>query len=1118
MLSRRPVRVAAFVATATLALTGIEATTAATAGAATGVAAADGSAENTSTRPDSVSAMVTARATGKRVEDLSQRAETELVFANPDGTWTSEADSEPTRMQDEAGEWHDIDTTLVERAGYLEPKYAASDVRLSDGGDRVFAELSEDGKDLAWKWPSVLPEPQVEGDTATYVGAVEGGDLVVTATSTGFSHSVVLHERPASLDGLAEELAAGQSGTESGTPAGETSSEEPSATPSVDTTAQEQVQFSMPIATDGGNLAETAAGAVQVTTKTGEVVATAPKPLMWDSSVNGEGDPANVVPVETTVTAPGATTPEGTTAGANPVLTLSPDVEFLAGPETVYPVTIDPTFTTYVNGDTWIEKGSYETSQAGSQDLKVGTYDGGTHIARSYLTFSSAPFTGKYVTAATLWMRNYQSNSCSAADILVQRIIDPWTVSGLTWTNRPNFTGTNQGSFSTAYGSTGCPANGAHWDVTSIAAGWASGAFPNYGLQVRANTETANVGRRFYRSTNYPDPPVTPRMIVTYTRAPNVPPQPLPTASATYAPPGSSAIETYLPTLTPTFSTTVSDPDGGAVRAFFEVTTLAGTRVSSCYSTAPGVASGSKASCTVTTPLTEGSTYYVRATALDGYQYSGATVTNSTPRYSSNVKFTVAATTPAAPVVSCPAPYTEGSWNATKPSGAVTCTVTATGDGASAPGFIEVTADRQSVPNKVLIPQSTSGAVAQTTVTIPADDGGHGVVATAISPSGKKSAANDYGFGWGEVGLSLPLPDQVETTTDTVALEASGPKSGDGTSAVTASVKWRVAGTNLDEDHGWNEDTETDLTAVNSASGVHVSGTWDTDNAVTDTASGSDPITLDKDRPVLLDVQVCIDYPGAQVNANCTWASASSHRQVLRVAHAFGGNFPTADVPGGQVALFTGELAVGDSDATVGAPGADLSVSRTASSFAGPVANPANQVFGPGWNASLDGPDAGLGDMTLIDNTLIDGTLQLVDGLGTAMIFGAAATPTRRTAAALTTGDWVALDEDTQQSATQLKVNTDGSIAVTEDDSTVTTYEATTAPSTTTAGVYAISKINEAGTEGATTYSRDSSGRITRMLAPATGRRVLPRDRRPAGRLPCHDDHVRQRGQRGIPR
>src|SRR4051812_49164459 len=61
-------------------------------------------------RPDSVSALVTARASGERVEDTSQRTETKRVYANPDGSWTSDTASQPESVQDDEGEWHDIET------------------------------------------------------------------------------------------------------------------------------------------------------------------------------------------------------------------------------------------------------------------------------------------------------------------------------------------------------------------------------------------------------------------------------------------------------------------------------------------------------------------------------------------------------------------------------------------------------------------------------------------------------------------------------------------------------------------------------------------------------------------------------------------------------------------------------------------------------------------------------------------------------------------------------------------------------------------------------------------------------------------------------------------------
>lgn len=126
----------ALVALVALALTIIGSPLIEPAAAVNSAPASDAQLEGDLQKPDSVSAMVTARASGHRVEDLSQTTEAEQVFANPDGTWTADTAPGPVRVQDDHGEWHDIDTSLVAKDGGLAPKYAASDVVLSDGGDK----------------------------------------------------------------------------------------------------------------------------------------------------------------------------------------------------------------------------------------------------------------------------------------------------------------------------------------------------------------------------------------------------------------------------------------------------------------------------------------------------------------------------------------------------------------------------------------------------------------------------------------------------------------------------------------------------------------------------------------------------------------------------------------------------------------------------------------------------------------------------------------------------------------------------------------------------------------------------------------------------------------------
>lgn len=356
------------------------------------------------TRPDAVSASVSARATGHRVEDLSQRTETSSVFANPDGTWTAETAPEPVQVQDEQGAWHRVDTTLVQREGGLAPAYAAADVVFSGGGDRALATIREGGKDLAWQWPGVLPEPVIEGSTAIYPDAVPGGDLVVTADSAGFSHSVVLREQPT-----------------------------------------EPVELAIPVTLDGATLTETGRGALVVKDKAGDRLVSAPRPLMWDSSKGAGGLPENVAPVDTTL--------EATSAGTT-TLVLSPDAGFLADPDTVYPVVVDPSFTTYATGDTWVMNADYTTSQVASAELRAGSYDGGPHRARSFVKFfdGNALWQGKHVTAATLRLRNFYSGSCTGSAIRIRPIAESWIPGDVTWADQPAVSLDRQADYAKAHG------------------------------------------------------------------------------------------------------------------------------------------------------------------------------------------------------------------------------------------------------------------------------------------------------------------------------------------------------------------------------------------------------------------------------------------------------------------------------------------------------------------------------------------------------------------------------------------------------------------------------------------------------------------------------------------
>ena len=290
------------------------------------------------------------QAPGARAEIVSERTESTTTWANGDGTTTVEAYTGPIRVKQPDGSWKPVDTTLVAENGVVRPKTAAADMTFSGGGSgEPLAEVSRGGRTLGLDWPGKLPEPRLDGPTAVYPDAVDGGDLVVTALKEGFSHSVVLHQRP-----------------------------------------DAPVSYRLPISADGLTLHETTDERLRWSDSSGHTVATAPMPVMWGSGEkHASGEPEDLEAVDVTI--------ERDDDTGDQVLVLKPDAEFLADPALEYPVTIDPTDSLFGPvTDTWIQYDDYLTSQRGSTELKAGTYNG-TEKARSYLKFDVAKYAGKHI-------------------------------------------------------------------------------------------------------------------------------------------------------------------------------------------------------------------------------------------------------------------------------------------------------------------------------------------------------------------------------------------------------------------------------------------------------------------------------------------------------------------------------------------------------------------------------------------------------------------------------------------------------------------------------------------------------------------------------------------------
>ena len=167
-------------------------------------------------RPDLLSAAVSARAQGSRVEVESARSVTSSTWANPDGTLTTQQHAGPIRFRDVDGSWRDVDLTLAEQAdGSVAPKGHPGNLRLM--GTTKSASLAapsatendvvstDEGKGgargvlLAWK--GKLGKPTLAGNRATYADVQPGVDLVVDVLRTGYEQSMVI-KTPAALAGL----------------------------------------------------------------------------------------------------------------------------------------------------------------------------------------------------------------------------------------------------------------------------------------------------------------------------------------------------------------------------------------------------------------------------------------------------------------------------------------------------------------------------------------------------------------------------------------------------------------------------------------------------------------------------------------------------------------------------------------------------------------------------------------------------------------------------------------------------------------------------------------------------------------------------------------------------
>ncbi|MCW2784015.1 MAG: hypothetical protein JWP74_532 [Marmoricola sp.] len=853
-----------------------------------------------SSRPDGVSAMETAQLQGSRVEDESQRTPTTATYANPDGSWTTMAYSGVVRAKGDDDSWVPIDASVTKDKGSYEPSATPFDVKFSDGGDKTVGTVNTTSDtSVEVGWPTKLPTPVASGDTLTYPNAAaDSSDLVVTSKADGFDYSMVLGKAPAADD--------------------------------------TQVEYRIPLTFNGADVATNDDGSIVL--KDGRNrVATLTAPVMWDgtaANANGAGD---TKPVDATV--------EGT--GDDRTLVLKPNMDYLRDPNTTYPVTVDPSIVINTAGDTWIQSSGDTSSQYTSPELHIGSNDGGTTVARSFIYFDltgvSAP-TGTVFSSAQMKLSNFETGACAGASVTASRITSGWTVPSITWATQPTVIATHAASSTDSFGTTGCSSEGTMaFDMTGMVNDWGGGAW-NVGVQVKADNETAASGYRKVRSLENGDLSKVPQLVLNYNSTPSVP-----AATVQVAPGITNGSTVYSNAHQPAFTTSVSDPDGGSVTAQFQL--LQGATVVDDWTSA-SVPSGSGVTHTPSASVADG-TYTAKWRVSDG------TLTSA---WSSGQAVVIDTVAPTAPSIDCNGGtgYANNSWSGSGPASA-TCVVTTSSD------TVSISATKNGVDAGF---PALSGNSTSKNFNIATSDY-FDMRMTAYDAAGNSSSTVKYQFG--VAGGLLNSPAVGATSTGTFPLNAT-----EQSGATNAVAQWRLAGstgafttaTKVTKDGSTWTGLPTDAGVLGQTGDL----VWD--------AAAEPGITA----PSNLEVRICYNYAGP--TQRCTPA-----RQVGLIQHAFGASYPTADVGPASVALMTGEFDIDSTDVNVPGYADTLSISRTAESFSGTAASPAQAVFGPGWIANFDGPSIGAAASQVIDRSATNGSIILVGPDGQSTVYKTSGTP-----------------------------------------------------------------------------------------------------------------------------
>jgi hypothetical protein len=341
-------------------------------------------------------ALAQAQSSGEPVEVTGDRTEYSTTRANPDGSFTLTQSTTPQRVKREDGSWGSVDIALERKAdGRIGPKGAVVDMSFSGGGSGSgLLHLAKNGRSVSLGWADSLPEPTVDGPTATYANVFDGVDLQLTALAEGYREVLVVKTPEAAQNPALEQVRLAASG-------------------------------------EGLTIEPGAGGGLRAVDEDGNAVFRGPAGQMWDSAGNSETGPQTQL-LTTRLDASAKSEPQndlvqpgtGDASAMLPVtvddgtVAVHPDLDLLRGKDTVYPVYIDPSIGLGVSERTkissdgdkfWMFDGDKGVGKCGTAD---GYYCGGGYVDRMYFEFAPTKLAGKYVLDATFRARETWSFNC----------------------------------------------------------------------------------------------------------------------------------------------------------------------------------------------------------------------------------------------------------------------------------------------------------------------------------------------------------------------------------------------------------------------------------------------------------------------------------------------------------------------------------------------------------------------------------------------------------------------------------------------------------------------------------------------------------------------------------